>query len=133
MFALVVIVIVVAIIVAEMIISLVRRAPNTGMMRKQMEEVQPPALECMHALFDLGEFQGVSGAEVDCQARPAWGHQSTVKVDTVDDDTAMLPTIVEEVSKKIDSWLGLRCESGLHNSVVARQTRRATVVCPYCS
>ncbi|MHA1741914.1 MAG: hypothetical protein ACTSVD_07475 [Candidatus Thorarchaeota archaeon] len=52
-FALVVIVIVVATIVAEIIISLVRRAPNIGMMRKQMEEVQPPALECMHALFEL--------------------------------------------------------------------------------
>ena len=68
------------------------------------------------------EFQGLSGAEIDCQARPAWGHQSAVKVDTVDDDTATLLTIVGEASKKIDSWLGLRCESGLHNSVVAGQT-----------
>jgi len=83
--------------------------------------------------FALGKYTGKRVAVSIRVAGPIGGHQSTVRVDTVGDDAAMLPTTVEELSEKIDSWLCLRCGSELDNSVVATLTRGVTVVCPYCS
>ncbi|MHA1247580.1 MAG: binary toxin-like calcium binding domain-containing protein [Candidatus Thorarchaeota archaeon] len=60
------------------------------------------------------------------------GPESIVTVRALGDDMSMLPTTIEELGARIDSWTCLRCGAPLGEEAVVIIKSRGTVKCEYC-
>jgi DNA-directed RNA polymerase subunit RPC12/RpoP len=61
------------------------------------------------------------------------GRHSSVKVDALGDDIAMLPTTIDELAETMDSWICLRCGAPLDTEQVETLGKRTPIRCKYCS
>jgi peptide/nickel transport system substrate-binding protein len=60
------------------------------------------------------------------------GNQSRVIIEGLGDDSAMLPTTIEELSKGIEAWICLNCGSSLDLDEVSNIKKGDGVQCKYC-
>ena len=63
---------------------------------------------------------------------PENGRHSSVKVEALGDDVAMLPTTIDELADTMDSWICLRCGAPLEPELVEEMGRRLPIRCKYC-
>ena len=64
---------------------------------------------------------------------PENGRHSTVKVEALGEDIAMLPTTIDELADTMDSWVCLRCGAPLEVEQVEEMGRRLPIRCRYCT
>ncbi|MGY5853131.1 MAG: hypothetical protein RTU92_06155, partial [Candidatus Thorarchaeota archaeon] len=64
---------------------------------------------------------------------PEGGRHSTVKVEALGEDIAMLPTTIDELAETIDSWICLRCGAPLESEQVDTLHTRLPIRCRYCA
>ncbi len=60
------------------------------------------------------------------------GQTSSVKVESLGDDMAMLPTTIEELGESFDSWICLTCGGALDEEEVIKIKTKHPVECEYC-
>jgi len=82
--------------------------------------------------FALGKYTGKRVAVVIHVVGSKDEGYSNVKVEVLGDDEAMLPTTIEEITEKIDSWVCLRCGARLNPDQVMQIEARGPVECRYC-
>ncbi|MHA1389304.1 MAG: hypothetical protein ACTSR9_12795 [Candidatus Thorarchaeota archaeon] len=56
-----------------------------------------------------------------------------MKVASFGADEAMLPIILENLRKEIDSWVCLNCGAGLSSIAVLKIKKSAVIECRHCS
>ncbi|MGV9104037.1 MAG: thrombospondin type 3 repeat-containing protein, partial [Candidatus Thorarchaeota archaeon] len=64
---------------------------------------------------------------------PVDGSKSTITVEALGDDLAMLPTTIDEVTDGMDSWICLSCGAQLTSSSVGLLRSGLVIECPYCA
>ncbi|MGQ4911809.1 MAG: hypothetical protein ACP6KW_06510 [Candidatus Thorarchaeota archaeon] len=64
---------------------------------------------------------------------PENGRHSTVKVEALGEDVAMLPTTIDELADTMDSWVCLRCGAPLSEEQVHLLGKREPIRCKYCT
>ncbi|MCK4567920.1 MAG: hypothetical protein KAU48_11505, partial [Candidatus Thorarchaeota archaeon] len=64
---------------------------------------------------------------------PVDGNQSRVIIEGLGDDSAMLPTTIDELTKGIEAWICMNCASALNPEEVSQIKRGEAVQCRYCS
>ena len=64
---------------------------------------------------------------------PENGRHSSVKVEALSEDIAMLPTTIDELAETMDSWICLRCGAPLDSEEVLELGKRQPIRCRYCS
>jgi len=64
---------------------------------------------------------------------PENGRHSSVRVEALGEDIAMLPTTIDELADTMDSWVCLRCGAPLEIEQVEEMGRRLPVRCKYCT
>lgn len=64
---------------------------------------------------------------------PENGRHSSVKVEALGEDVAMLPTTIDELADTMDSWVCLRCGAPLEIEQVEEMGRRLPIRCKYCT
>lgn len=60
------------------------------------------------------------------------GNQSTVVVEGLGEDVAMLPTTIEEISNGIGSWICMNCGAAIDVDGVAQIKQNTPIQCQYC-
>ncbi len=63
---------------------------------------------------------------------PAEGHETNVTVEVLGEDVSMIPTTIEELTERIDSWICLRCGAPLPDETVLSIKAAKIVKCEYC-
>lgn len=83
--------------------------------------------------FAKGKYTQKKVAVVFLIAGAENGRHSTVKVEALGDDIAMLPTTIDELAETMDSWICLRCGAPLDSEQVEQLGKRDPIRCMYCS
>ncbi len=80
-----------------------------------------------------GKYTGKKVAVIFLISGPEGGRHSTVKVEALGEDIAMLPTTIDELAETIDSWICLRCGAPLESEQVDTLHTRLPIRCRYCA
>jgi Leucine-rich repeat (LRR) protein/DNA-directed RNA polymerase subunit RPC12/RpoP len=63
---------------------------------------------------------------------PIDGNESTVVIEGLSNDTAMLPTTLDEIAHGIESWMCINCGAALSTEEVALIKNNQPISCQYC-
>ncbi|MFW9850433.1 MAG: hypothetical protein ACFFF4_14970, partial [Candidatus Thorarchaeota archaeon] len=83
--------------------------------------------------YAVGKFTKKKVAVIFLIAGAENGRHSSVKVEALGDDIAMLPTTIDELAETMDSWICLRCGAPLDTEQVEELGKRTPIRCKYCS
>jgi DNA-directed RNA polymerase subunit RPC12/RpoP len=83
--------------------------------------------------FAEGKYTKQKVAVVVLICGPENGRHSTVKVEALGEDVAMLPTTIDELADTMDSWVCLRCGAPLSTEQVETLGKRTPIRCRYCT
>ncbi|MHA1908383.1 MAG: hypothetical protein ACW98Y_13875 [Candidatus Thorarchaeota archaeon] len=83
--------------------------------------------------YAVGKFTKKKVAVIFLIAGAENGRHSSVKVEALGDDIAMLPTTIDELAETMDSWICLRCGAPLETEQVEELGKRTPIRCKYCS
>ncbi|MDF1541082.1 MAG: hypothetical protein P1Q69_19450, partial [Candidatus Thorarchaeota archaeon] len=83
--------------------------------------------------YAIGKFTKKKVAVIFLITGAENGRVSSVKVEALGDDIAMLPTTIDELAETMDSWICLRCGAPLEPEQVEVLGKRDPIRCRYCS